>query len=164
MEWPRHPNLRKRPRAPSKGRGSGQSGAPSRRALNAESEDAGCMVGLQAAESPFGRRSVISRSTFDLQTVLDTLVDSAARLCEAHMAAITRQKGNVYYQVAGYGYSPQFKQMMESHPLEPGRGSITGRVALEGKVIHVHDVQSDSEYKMAERMKLGTFARCWECR
>jgi two-component system NtrC family sensor kinase len=98
---------------------------------------------------------VISRSTFDLQIVLDTLVESAARLCEADMAAITRQKGDVYYQVAGYGYPPEFKQMMENHPLEPGRGSITGRVALEGKVIHVHDAQSDSEYKMAERMKLG---------
>src|SRR5262249_5047554 len=86
---------------------------------------------------------VISRSTFDSQTVLDTLVESAARLCEADMAAIARQKGNVYYQVASYGVSPQFKQMMESHPLEPGRGSIAGRVALEGKVVHVHDVQSD---------------------
>ena len=71
------------------------------------------------------------------------------------MAAIARQKGNVYYQVASYGSPPHFKQMMESHPLEPGRGSIAGRVALEGKVVHVHDVQSDSEYKLAEAMKLG---------
>src|SRR5262249_44120506 len=87
---------------------------------------------------------VISRSTFDLQTVLDTLVESAAQLCEADMAAIARQKGNLYYQVASYGYSPEFKHLMERHPLEPGRGSIAGRVALEGKVVHVHDVQSDS--------------------
>jgi signal transduction histidine kinase len=71
------------------------------------------------------------------------------------MAAITRQRGNAFYQVAGYGLSPQFKEMMENHPLEPGRGSITGRVALERKVIHVHDVLTDSEFKMTEAMKFG---------
>jgi signal transduction histidine kinase len=88
----------------------------------------------------------ISRSTFNLQTVLDTLVESAARLCEADQAAINRQKGEFYHQVATYGFSPEFKQMMESRPLGAGRGSIAGRTALEGKVAHVHDVVVDPEY------------------
>ena len=89
---------------------------------------------------------VISRSTFDLEIVLNTLVESAARLCEADMAAINRQKGEFYHQVATYGFSPEFKQMMESRPLGAGRGSIAGRTALEGKVVHVHDVVADPEY------------------
>jgi signal transduction histidine kinase len=89
---------------------------------------------------------VISRSTFDLEIVLNTLVESAARLCEADMAAINRQKGEFYHQVATYGFSPEFKQMMESRPLGAGRGSIAGRTALEGKVVHIHDVVADPEY------------------
>ena len=94
---------------------------------------------------------VISRSTFDLPTVLNTLVESAARLCDADMAAINRQKGDVYHAVASYGFSPEW----ESHPLQPGRGSIAGRTALEGKVVHVHDVLADSEYEMKEAAKIG---------
>src|SRR5262249_12919370 len=65
---------------------------------------------------------VISRSTFDLQTVLNTLVESAARLCEADMAAIARQKGSAYQNVALYNYSPTFNDYMKHHPIEVGRG------------------------------------------
>jgi GAF domain-containing protein len=100
---------------------------------------------------------VISRSTFDLQTVLRTLVESAARLCDADSATIARQKDGVFYRAEAYGFSPEFMELVKDVPVVPERGSITARALLEGKVIHVADVLADPDYTFAEAQKLGQF-------
>ena len=89
---------------------------------------------------------VISRSTFDLQTVLDTLTKSAALLCEADQASINQAKGKAYQQVACYGYSPDHKAYMDEQMVPSGRGSLVGRVMLEGKTVQILDVLADPEY------------------
>ena len=98
---------------------------------------------------------VISRSTFDLQVVLDTLVVSAARLCEADMATINRPERDAYKQTATYGHSPEFKAYVEANSLPPGRGSIVGRVITEGRTVQVADVLVDPSYKMTEQARMG---------
>ncbi|HKN10714.1 MAG TPA: GAF domain-containing protein, partial [Pseudomonadota bacterium] len=98
---------------------------------------------------------VISRSTFDLQPVLDTLIESAVRLCEADMGSINRQKGDAYRQVANFGHPPALDKFMETHPLEMGRGTLVGRTVLEGRTVHVPDVQADPEYTFLEAARLA---------
>jgi GAF domain-containing protein len=100
---------------------------------------------------------VISRSTFELQPVLDTLVESAARLCQAEKAAIQLRDGELYRIAARYGYSRDFQEYFDKHPISPERGTATGRSALEGKVIHIPDVLADPEYTWREGQKIGDY-------
>jgi signal transduction histidine kinase len=96
---------------------------------------------------------VISRSTFNLQTVLDTLVESAARLCEAEMSSIVRLKGTAYEHAASCGMAPELHEYMRNFRLERGRGTVAGRVALEGQVVQVVDIETDSDYVLVDAMR-----------
>src|SRR5262249_673431 len=100
---------------------------------------------------------VISRSTFDLGTVLQTLVESAARLCDADKANITRQKDGVFFRAEAYGFSPEFMDYVRNIPIQPDRGSAFGRALLERRAVHIPDVKADPEYTLMEGQKLGDY-------
>jgi two-component system, NtrC family, sensor kinase len=101
---------------------------------------------------------VISRSTFNLQTVLDTLLESAARLCEADQGYLGRPKGDGFFRAeATYGFSPALKDIVERTPWKAGRESAIGRVLLERAPIHVLDAGTDPEYRMVEMQKIGAY-------
>jgi signal transduction histidine kinase len=100
---------------------------------------------------------VISRSAFDLKSVLQTLVESAARLCDADKATITRQQDGVFFRAEAYGFSQEFIDYVRTVPIQPERGSVIGRALLEGRMIHIPDVEADPEYTFTEAQRLGGF-------
>jgi GAF domain-containing protein len=98
---------------------------------------------------------VISRSTFDLKSVLQTLVESAAKLCEADKAAITRQINEVFFFAETYGFSPEYLEYVRDLPVKPERGFASGRALLEGKIVHIADVFPN--YTWAGAQRVGEF-------
>jgi GAF domain-containing protein len=97
--------------------------------------------------------NIISRSTFDLQTVLDRLVELVTKLCDADLAAIHRQEGMNYRVIAICGGPPDYREIQNSVPLEPGRGTVIGRAVLERKPVHVADVLADSDYLLKDAQR-----------
>jgi GAF domain-containing protein len=93
----------------------------------------------------------ISRTAFDLQRVFDTLVENAVRLCEAERAFLFRFDGEFLRSVTSYNVSPELRDFVDRNPTAPGRHSISARVALERRTVHVSDVQADPEYAYAVR-------------
>jgi two-component system, NtrC family, sensor kinase len=100
---------------------------------------------------------VISRSAFDLKTVLDTLVISAARLCEAEKGNIFQRQGDLFHCVSNFGSSEEFSAYARAHPLGTGAHSVTSRVARDGRAVHIPDVLADPEYAAGEYQRLGQY-------
>ena len=100
---------------------------------------------------------VISRSAFDLQTVLDTLTESAARLCEAEKGCIFQRRGDLYHWASNYGFPDDLVVHAKAHPFAAGGGSTTSRVARDKAPIHIPDVLADPEYQASEYQRLGDY-------
>jgi GAF domain-containing protein/anti-sigma regulatory factor (Ser/Thr protein kinase) len=100
---------------------------------------------------------VISRSAFDLQVVLDTLVGSAATLCEAEKASIFQRRGDLYHWVSNFGFSDELVAYAKMHPFTAGSGSTTSRVARSRAPVHIPDVLADPNYMANEYQRLGDY-------
>ena len=100
---------------------------------------------------------VISRSTFQLQPIFDTIVETAARLCDANYAMIFRQDGETYRMASNYGFSDDYREWMDIQRIVLGRSTLVGRTAVEGRTVHLPDATADPEYKWTESIERGNF-------
>ena len=147
----------KRRNAPKAVRRRGGSSAKLQEQLDRRTRELHEALEQQAATDEVLR--VISRSVFDLEAVLNTLVESAARLCDADKGVMLRPSGEdaSYYVAASYHQTPQYAEHLKKLIFTPGRSSVVPRVLLEGKSVQIPDVLADSEYTSLELATLGDF-------
>ena len=102
---------------------------------------------------------VISRSAFDLQTVLNALIKTATRMCDADQGAITREIDGAFFRAASYGYSSALSDFIRNTPVQIDRAQLPGRALLERRIVQIPDVTVDPEYTFSPGLDSATFAR-----
>jgi two-component system, NtrC family, sensor kinase len=100
---------------------------------------------------------VISRSAFDLQTVLGALIETATRMCDADQGAITREIEGAFFRAANYGYSSALSDFIRNTPVQMDRGSIAGRALVEARIVQIADVKADPDYTFSPALDSGDF-------
>jgi two-component system NtrC family sensor kinase len=123
------------------------------RALQTRTSDLQESLEYQTATSDVLK--VISQSSTDLAAMLDTLVETAARLCEADKAMIYRLSDGLYRTAASFGFPPEYKDFIERNPITPSRGTLTGRTAIERRAVHIENAATDPEYTWTESQQRG---------
>ena len=100
---------------------------------------------------------VISRSAFDLEAVLNTLVEFAVRLSGGSLGTIFQRRGELFHLTAAHGYTSEMQAYGHANPLAPGPGSTVGRTAMTGTVVQIPDVTADPDYTALGYQRVGSF-------